>query len=269
MTSKVIETPEIKVGVLHPCVYEEIVLSSPDSEAPSVLRYDPLGVEKKKGKELKSARHVARVLVMEGSDAAKKKFKMDTAVSGIKMGNRYMKWHSARKARAAVEAVKSIDPGIGWKIQVVRDVTANPPPIPEETKVPPINITKDPPTNDDKPLLESEATLLSHENWKVCQGCLSNKCPYKKRIAVAVNLAEGCIEMENHWRNTTMHEWFCEIYRNVIPDESIKSASCVGELTKENRNLGMECAIKFAKENWVDWFSQFEQPDSIGSIEEE
>eukprot|EP00536_Pseudo-nitzschia_multiseries_P007877 jgi/Psemu1/18983/gm1.18983_g len=40
------------------------------------------------------------------------------------------KWHSAEKTWRAQERVKQINPGYGWKIQVVRDPTAFPPPIP-------------------------------------------------------------------------------------------------------------------------------------------
>eukprot|EP00536_Pseudo-nitzschia_multiseries_P017785 jgi/Psemu1/52549/gm1.52549_g len=41
-----------------------------------------------------------------------------------------LKWHLATKTRSAQELVKRIDPGYGWKIEVMRDPTTNPPPSP-------------------------------------------------------------------------------------------------------------------------------------------
>eukprot|EP00536_Pseudo-nitzschia_multiseries_P010109 jgi/Psemu1/25002/gm1.25002_g len=49
----------------------------------------------------------------------------------LNKGHICLKWHSATKAQSAQEElVKRIDPGYGWKIEVVRDPTENPPPSP-------------------------------------------------------------------------------------------------------------------------------------------
>eukprot|EP00536_Pseudo-nitzschia_multiseries_P018120 jgi/Psemu1/54206/gm1.54206_g len=48
----------------------------------------------------------------------------------LNKGHICLKWHSATKVQIAQELVKRINPGYGWKIEVVRDPTANPPPSP-------------------------------------------------------------------------------------------------------------------------------------------
>eukprot|EP00536_Pseudo-nitzschia_multiseries_P010990 jgi/Psemu1/27558/gm1.27558_g len=53
---------------------------------------------------------------------------MVTRSNKLNKGHLCLKWHSATKAQSAQELVKRIDPGYGWKIEVVRDATANSPP---------------------------------------------------------------------------------------------------------------------------------------------
>ena len=276
MAPVLLRTPTIAVGDLHPHVYDEIeCVSSPNSTATNSKPYDPLGIRKKKLNQNKIARHVARALVWEGRKAAKKRrFRMKTATAGIAKGGRPMKWHSASKARKAVQAVKDIDPGIGWKIQVVRDKTAKPPPIPPTP--PPIG---DDDGADDESTgcsftlpvqYESQATVLSKENWFTCLGCEKTTCPHKKRMAVAASHVEGTEGLLEHWKLSQKHEWFCEIYRQVVPNLTFKDKHALEDLTKDEINTGIECAKKYARETWTDWFAQWgSPPDSIGSIAEE
>ena len=197
---------------------------------------------------------------------------MDRARAGIAKGGRSMKWHSASKARKAAAAVKDIDPGIGWKIQVVRDDKAAPPPIPPTP--PPIGG----PNDDDESTgcsftllvtYESQATVLSKENWWTCLGCERTTCQHKKRMAVAVSHVEGTEEMLKDWKLSQKHEWFCEIYRQVVPNLTFKDKHHI-DLTRDDYNTGIECALNYARHTWTDWFAQFGSPqNSIGSIAEE
>eukprot|EP00536_Pseudo-nitzschia_multiseries_P011110 jgi/Psemu1/27914/gm1.27914_g len=55
---------------------------------------------------------------------------MVTRSNKLNKGHLCLKWHSATKAQRAQHLVKSMDPGYGWKIEVVRDPTAKPPALP-------------------------------------------------------------------------------------------------------------------------------------------
>eukprot|EP00536_Pseudo-nitzschia_multiseries_P014907 jgi/Psemu1/40519/gm1.40519_g len=60
---------------------------------------------------------------------------MVTRSNTLNKGHLCLKWHSATKVQRAQHRVKSINPGYGWKIEVVRDPTAKPPalsPTPEK-----------------------------------------------------------------------------------------------------------------------------------------
>eukprot|EP00536_Pseudo-nitzschia_multiseries_P016481 jgi/Psemu1/46348/gm1.46348_g len=85
----------------------------------------------------------------------------------VNKGHICLKWHTATLAQSAQELVKRIDPGYGWKIGVVRDPTANPPP--------------SPPT----PEKIGEADILNSLDWLVTPGwfmgiymqLMTNHCP--------------------------------------------------------------------------------------------
>ena len=155
---------------------------------------------------------------------------MKTATAGIAKGGRPMKWHSVSKARKAVQAVKDIDPGLGWKIQVVRDDKAAPPPIPPTPPSlgTPLGDADDKSSTGRSFILsvnyESQATVLSKENWFTCLGCEKTTCPHKKRLAVAVHHVEGTADILEHWKLSQKHEWFCEIYRQVVPNVNSKTS---------------------------------------------
>ena len=147
----------------------------------------------------KKAWHQARMLVYKGPKACAYKHWMPQRKLAIVKGNMEMKWHPASKAREAMELIKQqqIDPGIGWKIQIVMDPLAPPPKAPEP---PPPEIIDNPSPkvqfvlNQDWKWVEDwewdqKPTSYNKELNETCAGCLKKTCLKKKDLAKAIELA--------------------------------------------------------------------------------
>ena len=80
---------------------------------------------------IKKARHLARLLVYKRPKACAYEHWMPKRKLTIVKGNMERKWHPAAKAREAEKLIKGINPGLGWKIQIVMDTSVDPPEAPE------------------------------------------------------------------------------------------------------------------------------------------
>ena len=154
----------------------------------------------RKAKTMKT-RHQAWMLVYKGPNARTYKHCEPHRKLAIVKGNMEMKWHPASKAqKKALEAIKEqqMNPGLGWKIQIVTDTSLPPPKAP---KPPPLEIIDDP---------LPQAQFVSKQDWKwivnwewhhkkptpynkelneTCAGCLKKTCLKKKDLEKAIELA--------------------------------------------------------------------------------
>ena len=110
----------------------------------------------KRRERTKKARHQGRMLVYKGPKACAHKHWMPQWKLAIVKGNMEMKWHPAAKAREAAKLIKEqqIDPGLGWKVQIVMDPSAPPPKAPEP---PPPDIINN---------LSPQVQFLLNQDWK-------------------------------------------------------------------------------------------------------
>eukprot|EP00536_Pseudo-nitzschia_multiseries_P016989 jgi/Psemu1/48829/gm1.48829_g len=157
----------------------------------------------------------------------------------LNKGHIYLKWHLATKVQSAQELVKQIDPGYGWKIEVLRYPIANPPsshPTPEKI---------------------GEADLLNTLDWLVapvhhCLGCYNTKCKFRLWIHRAYNMSkEGeftaqhklCLKYKGD--NLFKQDWFMGIYMQLMINDCPEWVD--GEPTCATNFASMELPI-FARD---------------------
>jgi len=114
-----IQTPELAVGDVYP---EDF-----DWEAHNWWQLHKRSLKRKAEK---TNNHAARVLKFGSSSRANQAW--------MKKMKQTMKWHPADKAREAERAIQNIDPGLGYKIQIVVDDSATPPPMPRTPQLSPL-----------------------------------------------------------------------------------------------------------------------------------
>eukprot|EP00536_Pseudo-nitzschia_multiseries_P008882 jgi/Psemu1/21714/gm1.21714_g len=188
-------------------VFQHFPDSSPEiNDNKARVAQDPLAfaIRRKTGRRKKLAMKATQKLFPLLSKG------MVTRSNKLNKGHICLKWHLATKAQSAQELVKRIDPGYRWKIEVVRDPTANQAPShPTPEKI-------------------EEADLLNTLDWLVapvhhCLGCYNTKCKFRPWIHRAYNMSkEGEFTAQhklppkykgdNHFKQN----WFMGIYMQLM-----------------------------------------------------